>query len=302
MTEVLGLAMMTETPIVIADVMRGGPSTGLPTKTEQSDLNLAVYGGHGDSPRMVIAPSDVEDCFYTTVDAFTLAEKYQMPVILLSDYSLATRTQTIPRPDFNGVKAPQREVPTAEEIAAGYKRFKLTESGVSPMAVPGTPGGQFTATGLEHNETGAPHMTGAMHKTMTEKRYRKMAGAAAEPGYTRRFGSPQAKVGIVCWGTTTGPVREAVDRALAKGYPVAALQCRMVHPIPAEVRPFLESMDTVLVPELNWTGQFAQMLRGRFLKPVVQLNKIDGLPFTAEEIYTKIAELCDMPVGARSAS
>ena len=302
MTEVIGLAMMTETPIVIVNVMRGGPSTGLPTKTEQSDLNLAVYGGHGDAPRIVVAASDVEDCFTTAVDAFTLAEKYQMPVILLSDYSLATRTQTIPRPNFDAVKPPQRAVPTAEEIAAGYKRFKLTESGISPMAVPGTPGGQFTATGLEHNETGAPHMTGAMHKSMTEKRYRKVAGAAQERGYTRRFGSPQAKVGIVCWGTTTGPVSEAVDRALAKGYPVAALQVRMVCPIPNEVRGFIESMETILVPELNWTGQFANMLRARFLKPVVQLNKIEGLPFTAGEIYVKIAELFDVPVGTRSAS
>jgi 2-oxoglutarate ferredoxin oxidoreductase subunit alpha len=299
MVESLGLAAMTETPLVVVDVQRGGPSTGLPTKVEQSDLNLAVYGGHGDAPRIVLAPADVEDCFYTMVDALNLAETYQMPVLLLSDYSLATRTQTIAKPDFAAVRVKERLKPSANDLE-DYRRYRLTENGVSPMAIPGMPGRQFTATGLEHNEYGAPHMTPATHKAMTEKRYRKVLEASREPGYVRRFGLPQAKVGIVCWGSTTGAAREAIGRAVAKGYPVAALQCRMVYPIPQEVRSFLDEMDAVLVPELNFTGQFAQMLRARFLKPVEQLNKVEGLPFTAAEIYERLVALCESPLGART--
>lgn len=296
MIESLGLASMTETPIVIVDVMRGGPSTGLPTKVEQSDLNLAVYGGHGDAPRIVVAASDVEDCFQITVDAFNLAEKYQMPVILLSDYSLSTRTQAVPKPDFSA-RVENRLTPTADEIKNGYLRYKPGPNGVSPMAVPGTPGAQFTATGLEHNESGAPFMTGPMHKAMTEKRFKKLAEAAKEPGFTRRYGAAKARVGIISWGTTTGSVREAVERAKADGLPIAALHCRMLWPLPQEIRAFVEEMETILVPELNYQGQLAQILRAKYLKPVVQLNKIEGLPFTASEIYAKAAELCGTPAG-----
>ncbi len=302
MTEILGLATMTEVPLVVIDVQRAGPSTGMPTKTEQSDLNLTVYGGHGDVPRIVVAPADVEDCFYTICDAFNLAEKYQMPVILLSDYSLATRTQTIAKPDFKAVQVENRIKPTDDDLKP-YLRYKTTPNGVSPMAIPGMPGGQYTTTGLEHNETGAPHMTPKMHRVMTQKRFQKLIEAGKEQGYTLRFGSPQATVGVVCWGSTLGPVREAVDKATAQGYPVAALQVRMLYPIPPEVRTFMDSMHTVLVPELNYTGQFAQMLRARFLKPVVQMNKYQGLPFTAGEIFQKIVELCEIPVSsARPAS
>jgi len=297
MIEILGLASMTEIPLVIINVQRSGPSTGMPTKTEQSDLNLTVYAGHGDVPRIVLAPADVEDCFYTTCDAFNLAERYQMPVILLSDYSVATRTQTIAKPNFDAVKIENRTQPTKEELE-NYQRYKLTPNGVSPMAIPGTPGGQYTSTGLEHNETGAPHMTPGMHKRMTKKRFQKLLEVSQEQGYTRRCGAPQANVGVVCWGSTFGPVREAVEKAVTQGYPVAALQVRMVCPIPPEVRAFMEEMHTVLVPELNYTGQFAQMLRGRFLKPVVQLNKCEGLPFTSAEIFEKIVELCEMPVSS----
>lgn len=294
MTEILGLAAMTETPLVVADVQRGGPSTGLPTKTEQSDLNLAVYGGHGDAPRLVLAASDVEDCYTTTLDAFNLAEKYQMPVILLSDYSLATRTQTIPRPDFAAAKPERRAVPGPEELKA-YLRYRLTPTGVSPMALPGTPGGQYTATGLEHNEAGSPHMTPETHRKMNAKRFQKLAEAAREPGFLRRVGAPDATLGIVCWGTTMGPVREALGWALDAKLPVAALLVRMLHPLPLELRAFLDQMSTVLVPELNVQGQLASLLRARFLKPVVQLNKCEGLPFSPKEIFDKIEELCLVP-------
>lgn len=301
MTEILGLAAMAETPLVILDVQRGGPSTGLPTKTEQSDLFAAAYGGHGDLPRIVVAPGDVEDCFYTIVDAFNLAEKYQGPVLLLSDYSLAERTQTIPRPDFQAVQVVNRLKPTADDLKL-YQRYKLTPNGVSPMSIPGMPGGQYTATGLEHNETGAPHMTPATHKKMTAKRFQKLAEAAKEPGFVRRFGAPQATAGVICWGSTIGPVREAVEQAVAEGLPVAALQCRMVWPVPQEVEAFVASVPTILIPEVNYQGQFAQILRAKFLKPFVQFDKCEGLPFTANEIHQKLVELCGAPSAARSGS
>src|SRR6185503_12561356 len=238
----------------------------LPTKTEQSDLNVAVYGGHGDAPRIVVAAGSVEGCFYTACDAFNLAEKYQMPVLLLSDYSLSTCTQAVPKPAFASVKPVNRLVPDAEDLKA-YKRYKKTESGISPMAAPGMPGGQYTATGLEHSETGSPLMTSASHKTMTDKRFTKLAAAAKEPGYTRRFGAAKATLGVIAWGTTCGPVHEAVDQAVAQGLPVAVLNVRMLFPIPDEVRAFVESVDTLLLPELNYTGQYAQMLRAKFLRP-----------------------------------
>jgi len=295
MNEALGLATMTETPLVLVDVMRGGPSTGLPTKTEQSDLNVAVYGGHGDAPRIVLAAASVEGCFYTACDAFNLAEKYQMPVILLSDYSLSTCTQAIPKPAFDAVKPVNRQVPSTDDLKAGYRRYKPTPNGVSPMAAPGMAGGQYTATGLEHSETGSPLMTSLSHRTMTDKRFKKVAEVSKEPGYLRRFGAAKARIGVICWGTTTGPVREAVEQAGAQGLEVAALHVRMLFPIPVEVGDFIASVETVLMPELNYSGQFAQMVRAKYLAPVVQLNKYDGLPFRASEILSKIKELAAGP-------
>ena len=151
---------------------RAGPSTGMPTKTEQSDLNLAVFGSHGDAPRVVLAPGNVEECLYYIIHAFNLAEKYQVPVIFLTDQSLAHRTQTFAWPDFKRIPVINRTTPTDEELKE-YKRFKLTENGVSPMAIPGT-AGVYAATGLEHTERGAPNFTPQMHTTMLGKRAKKI--------------------------------------------------------------------------------------------------------------------------------
>ena len=151
MVEIMGLAAMSEIPCVIVDAQRGGPSTGLPTKMEQSDLNLAVYGAHGEAPRIVLAPGDVEECLYYIIHAFNLSEKYQCPVIFLTDQSLAHRTQTFAWPDFKRVPVINRLLPTPADLKE-YKRFVMTESGVSPMALPGMEGGCYAATGLEHSE------------------------------------------------------------------------------------------------------------------------------------------------------
>ncbi len=287
MVEVMGLATMSEIPCVIVDAQRSGPSTGMPTKTEQSDLNLAVFGSHGDAPRIVLAPGNVEECLYYIIHAFNLAEKYQSPVLFLTDQSLAHRTQTFPWPDFKRIPIINRLTPTEEELKE-YKRFKITENGVSPMAIPGT-AGVYAATGLEHTERGAPNFTPQMHMTMSAKRFKKIEVCSKEKGFTARFGDKKANVGIIGWGSTQGSIREGVEMAIKEGLSVAQLQLKMVHPLPeTDIQEFLNTVDQVIIAELNYGGQFNQIFRSRFLLPTHSLTKCDGLPFYAEEIVAKI--------------
>ena len=172
MSELLGYAGMAEIPCVIIDAQRGGPSTGLPTKTEQSDLHHALYGGHGEAPRVVIAPTSVEDCFWATVDAFNYAERYQVPVIILTDQGLATRMAVITAPDLSKVEQWSRK--TAKDVEGRARRYELTEDHISPMGLPGEPNGQYVATGIEHDEWGHPAYTPEIHTVMQEKRWKKL--------------------------------------------------------------------------------------------------------------------------------
>lgn len=294
MTELLGHASMTEVPVVIVDVQRGGPSTGLPTKTSQGDLFLAVYGGHDDFPRIVIAALSVEDCFYAAIDAFNLSEKYQLPVILLSDFALSNRVQTIPAFDMSRVRRLERLLWTPDGSDRGYKRFEVTESGVSPMSLPGMHGGSYVAEGIEHDETGAPGYSPELHTMMMAKRFRKLASAADEirtwPHAIWRYGHPEPEVGVVTWGSTAGPVREAMDRALAEGMKVQAFVPRFLSPMPdAELSEFIAPLKAVIVPELNYRGQLADIIQARFCQRIHRLNKSTGESFTAGEIYREIA-------------
>jgi 2-oxoglutarate ferredoxin oxidoreductase subunit alpha len=289
MVEIMGLAVMSEIPCVIVNAQRGGPSTGLPTKMEQGDLNLAVFGAHGDAPRIVLAPGNVEECLYYIIHAFNLAEKYQCPVLYLTDQSLAHRTQTFAWPDFTKVPVINRVLPTEKDLKDGYVRFKSTEDGVSPMALPGMEGGCYAATGLEHSEKGAPNFTPKMHVLMSNKRARKIQVCSKEKGFTSRFGAPKAKIGIIGWGSTQGVLREGVDMAAKEGIQVAHLQLKMVQPLPeADIREFLATVDQVIVAELNFSGQLNQILRARFLIPTISFTKCEGLPFYAEEVLAKI--------------
>ncbi len=289
MMEALGLASMTELPVVIIDCQRGGPSTGLPTKTEQSDLNQAIYGGHGEAPRVVMAPSNVKDCFFGIIKAFNIAEKYQIPVIFLSDQSLSQRTQTFTKPQLSSIEVWNRLLAAPGE---DYMRFKLTENGVSPVAIPGKHASTYVATGLEHNEHGDPNYTPANHFRMMQKRYKKLDYIAKEKGFTRRFGDEHAKVGIMAWGSSEGPIEEAIGMANRDGIEVAALTVKMLNPLPdEEIRHFLNSVEHVLIPELNYTGQFNQIIRAKYMIPTIPLNKCAGVPFTPEEIYNKIEEI-----------
>jgi 2-oxoglutarate ferredoxin oxidoreductase subunit alpha len=234
MVEGLGLATMDEAPVVVVDVQRGGPSTGLPTKVEQSDLDLAVYGGHGDAPRIVLAPTTVEDLFWGTIDAFNLAEKYQTPVILMSDQHLSHRQEAISVPDLDAVRLVNRLTPTDEDLL-DYKRYELTETGVSPQAIPGVHDAPWVATGLEHNEHAHISYVPGIHVKMLDKRAAKVARAASEPRAVVRIGDPTASLGIIGWGSSAGAITEAVTRLSGQGIRAQGLVSRLIFPVP-EVR------------------------------------------------------------------
>lgn len=291
MTEVLGLAAMAELPCVVVDSQRAGPSTGMPTKMEQGDLNLALFGAHGDVPRIVVAPSSVEDCLYETVRAFNLAEKYQMPVILLTDQSLAHRTQTMLKPDFAKITVVDRL--RAEPTASAYQRFALTDSGISPIGIPGCQGTAYVAPGLEHDEYAHPRYDPHSHTIMTEKRFRKLETAAkADAGPVEHSGAAAPEIGVIGWGSSQGPIREAVAQAEANGYRVAALYPKVLNPLPvSEMRSFATSVKHLIVPESNYMGQFANHLGATFGVQPIRLNKYGGIPFTAAEIRHAIEEV-----------
>ncbi len=294
MTELLGLASMAEIPIVIVNAQRSGPSTGMPTKLEQSDLFQALYGGHGDFPRIVVAPASVQNCFRVSVLAFSLAEKYQCPVILLSDQSLSHRTETIERVDADVFPILDRLRPDGVS-PDDYLRYQITDNGESPMAVPGLDHHTYVATGLEHDERGHPRLTPETHEAMTAKRFAKLEAARLDidnEDLAPRYGPEKADLGIIGWGATQGSIREGVDRALAKGYKVAAMHPRVLCPLPEErLKEFIGSCKQILVPEVNYQGQFAHHLAASLGVRPIRLNKIGGLPFTPAEIFNKIEEV-----------
>ncbi len=295
MTELLGHATMTEIPVVVVDVQRAGPSTGLPTKVSQGDLRISVFGAHDDAPRIVVAPVTVEDNFYQMIHAFNLAEKYQSPVIFLSDQDMSVRVQTIPPFDLSRVKLEPRLLWNPDGDGSGeYERYADTPSGISPMSLPGMKGGQYVAEGLEHLPSGAPEYTPERHTINMEKRAHKIRSAAEDAekwGMYEVFGDADARLGVMGWGSTIGPVREAVERAQAEGIKVAVLYTKMIFPLPVGVmRPFIDRRETIIVPEMNYTGQFARMIQAEFWREVVSVRKYGGVPFSTREIYDKIKE------------
>jgi 2-oxoglutarate ferredoxin oxidoreductase subunit alpha len=293
MVELLGHATMAEVPVVVVDVQRAGPSTGMPTKVSQGDLRISVFGAHDDAPRIVVAPVSVEDNFYQIINAFNLAETYQTPVIFLSDQDMSVRVQTIPQFDLSRVQlAPRALWDGKRDGDKRFERYDLTESGVSPMSLPGMKGGQYVAEGLEHTETGEPDYTPEMHSANMDKRARKIRSAAQiaeEWGMLERFGDLSAPVAILGWGSTIGPVREAIERAEAEGMPVAVLYTKMIYPLPRkEIAEFISTRQAIIVPEMNYTGQFGRMIQAEFWREVVSLRKFGGVPFATREIYEEI--------------
>lgn len=298
MIESMGVASMAEIPIVIVDVQRAGPSTGLPTNTSQGDLFLALYGGHGDAPRFVLAPDSVKDCYYQMINAFSLAEYFQMPVVVLTDQTLAARVESVPPPVELWETPLERIVPTLEELASGdYRRYRQTEDGLSPMAIPGMPGGMYVADSLEHDEYGHPNQQPLNHEQMMAKRARKVETArkmlANWRMTSRRWGDEGAEFGIIGWGSTRGAVREAMKMLQDQGYKIEAIYPHTLLPMPDEaMRDFLRTKKHILVPELNYSGQFGRMIGHRYSRELIewkislhQLKKDQGIPFKIQEIY-----------------
>lgn len=289
MTELIGLAAMAELPAVIVDVQRGGPATGIPTKTEQGDLFASVFGGHGDAPRVVLAPCTVEDCFYQTIRAFNLAERTQGPVLILSDQALAQRFETMSIPDFSQIQLEDRLV-IAPEDSQTYQRYRITDSGVSPMGIPGIPGA-YIARGLEHDGGGLPNYEPALHEQMQEKRFRKLNLVLDNsPLNMERWGDPAAEIGIISWGSTEGTIREAVQQC--GDIAVDVLMVKLINPLPtAGIAEFLKGKKKVIVPEVNYHAQFTHLLRTEFLFNPIPLRIYGGRPFMATEIVSKVKEV-----------
>jgi len=292
-TEAIGWASMAEIPLIIINVQRGGPSTGLPTNVEQSDLYQAVFGSHGDSPRVVLAAANVEDCFYVTLEAARIARKYSTPVLILSDSSLATRIEAFDEPDLKSIMQDPTLDLTAK--AEGYKPYPV--DGITRHAPPGTRmlGGKYPiVTGLEHDEFGHPTGRPALHVAMTAKRRRKLKELAEEIPLPDVFGESQGDTLIVGWGSTFGPIREAVERARDRARSVSSLHLRHLHPLPNGLESIFARFNRIVVVEMNdeglyGFGQLATLLRARFCDPKIQsLTKTDGLTFRVKEILDGI--------------
>ncbi|MDP3480630.1 MAG: 2-oxoacid:acceptor oxidoreductase subunit alpha [Desulfoprunum sp.] len=284
MTEGLSLAGMTETPLVVHLAQRPGPATGLPTRTEQGDLNLALYAGHGEFPRIILAPSDLEQAFSLTRQAFNLADACQVPVILLTDQYFVDSISTVP--DFKGnlVQIDNRVIKTGDD----YKRYLLTENGISPRGIPGFGSGNVCVDSDEHDEQGRiTEDLDGVRVPMADKRMRKLEilrKMAIEP---ELVGPIDYKVLLVTWGSTTASVQEAL---IVMGNPnMALLSCPQLYPLPASVAGYLQKAEKVIAIEGNQTGQFADLLHKETGVAIKQrILKYNGMPFSVEELVERI--------------
>lgn len=293
-TEAIGWAVMAEMPLVIVDIQRGGPSTGMPTNVEQSDLNVAVFGGHGDSPRVVLAPANVEDCFYTAIEAVNIARQYSVPVFIISDQAIATRIEAFEEPNLK--KVCQDISPTLEPVA-DHKPYDLSAAdGVTHHLPPGTriASGKYPiVTGLEHDEMGHPTGSPKLHMQMVAKRRKKLQALGDSLPTPKVYGPSEGNVLLVGWGSTQGPLREAVDKARAAGDSVSAIHIKHINPLPPGLENIFSGFNHVFVVEMNdegphGYGQLGRLLRARYCDPKIQgLNKTDGLTFKVREILDR---------------
>ena len=296
MTEGIGHAATAELPLVVVDCQRVGPSTGEPTRHEQSDLAHVAHLGHGEYPRFVLAPGTPVECFELAGQALNIAEKWRVPVILLLDQALSQNTTTSPPFDLGRIHIERGRILTAEELGKmpEYKPYQFTEDGPSPYAIPGTPGVWAQITGNEHDEWGHVSVNTANRVKMMHKRMGKMVAARADLPTGNLFGPPDAKVGIVGFGSTTGPIREAQEILATRNTPSKFYQARTLFPVPIqELDPFLRSVDVAYVVEHNYTGQFANLLREALPWHYGKLRsvlKYDGHSFRAPELVHAILE------------
>ncbi|MES2300861.1 MAG: 2-oxoacid:acceptor oxidoreductase subunit alpha [Pseudomonadota bacterium] len=290
--EAMGLAIMTELPLVIINSQRGGPSTGLPTKTEQSDLYQAIYGRNGDAPMPVIAARSAADCFEVAIEACRIAVEYMTPVMVLTDGYIANAAEPWKVPDPASFKSFQAQFLTEKNGPDGeLLPFARDEKGARPWIKPGTPGLMHRIGGIEKNPgTGNIDYSPASHQTMTDARRAKVDGVAASvPPQAVELGETSGRLAVVGWGSTYGPIHQAVRRARRKGQDVAQIHVRHVWPLPTNLGELLKGYDKVLVPEMN-TGQFKTVLRDQYLVDAQPLNKTSGQPFTIAEIEAAIDE------------
>ncbi|PLT34137.1 2-oxoacid:acceptor oxidoreductase subunit alpha [Bacillus sp. V5-8f] len=298
--EAIGLSGITETPLVIVDTQRGGPSTGLPTKQEQSDLMAMIYGTHGEIPKIVMAPSTVEEAFYDTAEAFNLAEEYQCPVIVLSDLQLSLGKQTVEPLDYSRVEIRRGKLVTEElpalENGEYFKRYEVTANGISPRVLPGTPNGIFHVTGVEHDETGKPSESSGNRKAQMDKRMRKIEQVAFKTPVYKNAPHAEADLLIVGYISTRGVIEEAMGRLEAEGIKVNHAHIRLIHPFPAEeIETLVDSAKNVVVIENNATGQLANIMKMNVgnVRKIKSILKYDGNPFLPHEIHSQCKELVD---------
>ncbi len=287
-TEAMGLAVMTELPLVIVNVQRGGPSTGLPTKTEQSDLFQSIYGRNGEAPIPVIATSTPKDCFYLTIEAAKIALKYMTPVILLSDGYIANGTEPWLLPKVEDLEKFHKSFHTEIENFQPYDR---DENLSRPWAVPGTPGLEHRIGGLEkQNITGNVSYDPDNHDSMVRLRAEKVASIVKDIPDLEVRGEQEGDLLVLGWGGTYGAITEAIDKVTAKGIKVSQAHLTYLNPFPKNLGEVLSKFKTILIPELN-LGQLATLIRSTYLREAVSLTKIKGLPFKSMEIEAQIVEI-----------
>jgi 2-oxoglutarate ferredoxin oxidoreductase subunit alpha len=289
-TETIGLAVALELPMIVIDVQRSGPSTGMPTKTEQSDLLMALFGRHGESPLPVVAPSTPGGCFDAAFDAVQIAVRYRTPVILLSDTFLASSSEPWRIPPLDHLPEIDPSFAEAPVDGAPFLPYERDELLARPWAVPGTSGLQHRIGGLEKADiTGEISYDGANHARMTELRAAKVAGIARDVPPLTVDSEPGASLLVVGWGSSEGAIRAGVRRAREAGHKVASAHLRHLNPLPDNTGDVLRSFDRVLVPEMN-TGQLSLLLRAKFLVDIETFSKVQGQPLFAAEIEHEIAE------------
>ncbi len=295
--EEFGTSGMTETPLVIVDTQRAGPSTGMPTKSEQGDLFLVAYGGHAEIPRIVLAPATQEECYTMMVEAFNLADKYQCPVFFLTDLNLSEGRKVISESFFlqSPVEIDRSSLVREADLRRDgkYKRFVLTESGISPRLIPGTVGAIFKVSGAEHDERGFVSTDPAVRKAQVEKRFRKMETYLKEDGKAPKvYGTPTGKPVLVGWGSTRPVLLDAQARLRAQGTEVAVVHFTHLWPFnTAAAKPILESASAVIGVESNFTGQFADVLQTYCLLPVKRIVKFNGLPLYPVDILSGVRQI-----------
>ena len=288
-SEALGLAVITELPLVLVNVQRGGPSTGLPTKTEQSDLNQAIYGRNGEAPMVVLAPATPADCFMMAYEACRIALKYMIPVILLSDGYIANGSEPWKIPDVNTLPDMETRILKKKE---GFAPFNHGNPDLArPWALPGTPGMEHRIGGLEKwEETGHVSYDPENHQKMVELRQEKVDIIARDLPTAKPFGKESGDLLVIGWGGTHGALRSAVETAQSEGMSVSHLHLRHLNPLPQNLGEILVKFQKVMIAELN-LGQLSNIIRAKFLVDAVGLNKVQGKPFTQTEVFNKITEL-----------